>query len=233
MALICIFLSCINAIYAEVIISEVELNPAGEDRGNEWIELYSSEEVDLNDWKLISSNGRNFSLNFSFSGYSSFVTSNNFLTNEKNTLKLINKNSEKIFETEELSDSSNNDKTWQYCGEWVFSEASRNKENNCPQEKEEPQDDEEIQSHQDEEKEKEKLDGNLENGIIENEELADENEEITTESIIILNTKNNPEDNRIIYKSRKEYIKEYSIYFFIVFSLLLVFVLIVIRIIKI
>jgi len=46
-------------IVKSVRINEVELNPAGTDSGNEWIELYSPVTVDLTGYLIHSSNGRN------------------------------------------------------------------------------------------------------------------------------------------------------------------------------
>ena len=43
-----LLISCVSAIR----INEVELNPEGTDAGNEWIELFSSEEIDLTGWTL-------------------------------------------------------------------------------------------------------------------------------------------------------------------------------------
>jgi len=35
-----------------IVINEVEQNPAGEDRNNEWVELYSAEEINLDGYFL-------------------------------------------------------------------------------------------------------------------------------------------------------------------------------------
>src|SRR3989344_2749583 len=123
----------LNLAFAEVRINEVELNPTGDDSGNEWIELYSDTEVNLTDWIIASSNGRNMSFNASFSGFYSINTTTNLLTNDLNNLSLKN-NGSITFSTGSLSDSSNDDQTWQYCsGNWSFVSSTRGLSNNCSQ----------------------------------------------------------------------------------------------------
>jgi len=67
-----------------LIISEVELNPLGTDSGNEWIELFSKSEIDLEEYKLINNDGDEFSLNQigGFSGYLIIELSKQWLDNE-------------------------------------------------------------------------------------------------------------------------------------------------------
>jgi hypothetical protein len=112
-------------------INEVELNPAGTDNGNEWIELYSDSNIDVTGWYLENVKGRNMSLNLSFSDYAVISTPYQFLTNTKQKLKLIDSEGNVIDETGEMTDSANDAKTWQFCTEWIFQEESIGEENNC------------------------------------------------------------------------------------------------------
>jgi hypothetical protein len=69
---IIIFISTIltiNLIQANPIINEIELNPQGADKSNEWIELYSQEQISLKDWKLINNDEDEFLLTQTFQGY--------------------------------------------------------------------------------------------------------------------------------------------------------------------
>ena len=50
-------------VFAEVIITEIESNPAGADSGKEWIKLYSDSKIDLSGWRLINCDGDNYELN--------------------------------------------------------------------------------------------------------------------------------------------------------------------------
>jgi hypothetical protein len=213
---------------AEIIISEVELNPLGEDRGSEWIELYSEEKINLGGWELRSSNGRNMSLTGEFSGYYSFFTKTNLLTNEKNTIKLANANKEVVFATKELNDNYNNDKSWQYCSTgWVFDSSTMGKENKCvllAEEKANQPDEEDKTSDEDSQEENKKNEEKENAG-----EIKEENVAVSTESsktagdIIILGSSSqaDEDENRIVYKSKKEYIKEYAIYGFFIFCIAL------------
>ncbi len=123
-------------------INEIELNPNGTgDSGKEWIELYSDEKINLTGWEIRSNNGRNMTFSAFFSGYYVFNTSHNLLTDNNNKLFLYNNNSELIFETNEINDTYNNNKTWQYCSwGWNFTEATRGSENSCEQEPDNPDD---------------------------------------------------------------------------------------------
>jgi hypothetical protein len=112
-------------------INEVELNPEVSDSGNEWLELYSEAEVNLADWTVLSSNGRNMSFNASFQGFFILNTSSNLLTNSNIKISLLNTN-ETIFETVNISDSYDDDRTWQYCyPDWVFTNSTKNQTNFC------------------------------------------------------------------------------------------------------
>jgi len=123
----------LSFILGEVRINEVELNPPGSsDSGNEWIELYSDIEINLTNWIIRSSNGRNMTFNASFSEYYTLNTSTYLLTDSDNTLTLRDNSEVLVFTTSSLSDSYNDDRTWQYCsGNWSFINSTLRQINNC------------------------------------------------------------------------------------------------------
>lgn len=114
-------------------INEVELNPEGEDEGNEWVELYSEDIVDLEGYYLQNINGNNYYLSGQFSGYAIISFGSEWLQNsdEKVTLK---KNEDIIDETPLLSDNADNPTTWSYCDGrgWLFVGGSPGEQNSCP-----------------------------------------------------------------------------------------------------
>jgi hypothetical protein len=128
--LIIFLLSNISAI----IISEVELNPAGTDAGNEWVELYNDGEMSLEGYILVNNDGKNISLNGNFSGYYVYTFAKQWLDNSNESVSLYN-NSELIDKTDLFEDSKNNDLTWQLCdGSWKFVNSTKGQENNCKEE---------------------------------------------------------------------------------------------------
>lgn len=113
-------------------INEVELNPAGSDSGNEWIEVYSPQETSIDGWSIENVKGKQIGLNGSFSDFKVIMTPYNFLTNDKQKLILYDDSKNRVDETDVISDTSNDDRSWQYCGDgWVFFIASKEEENNC------------------------------------------------------------------------------------------------------
>jgi len=129
--LIISFITCSSVISAEIRINEIELNPSGEDSGNEWLELYSDSYVNLVDWQIRSTNGRNMSFNASFSGYYVIKTPYNLLTNNDQKISLYNQ-STLIFSTEIIKDDDNSNLTWQYCeGSFKFEAETKGLVNNC------------------------------------------------------------------------------------------------------
>lgn len=59
-----------DAITPMVVINEVELNPAGPDRGHEWVELYnpSAQAIDVNDWSVGATQGTSVKLSIPLEG---------------------------------------------------------------------------------------------------------------------------------------------------------------------
>lgn len=193
--LILLLLPSISAIK----INEVESNPQGEDSGNEWVELYSKDEIKIKEYKLVNNDGDELSLSGSFSGYYVYTFNKQWLDNSDERIFLY-KNNDLIDETDLFEDDKNDDLTWQLCdGDWEFMEPTKSKKNNC--EKEDDKENEKI---------KEK-----------NEEMFEEIKEVKLENIelgtIKLNTKDiKSEDNK------KDLDKSsYAKYGFVIFCVLL------------
>jgi len=127
-----IFVLTLSNLASEIRINEVELNPYDSCNDcTEWIELYSSEEINLNGWYLKDASNKIHYLNFSFKDHIIILNPNISLNNNDEQIFLYNP-TELVFSTIIFSDSNNNDKTWQYCsGSWYFRTATKNYENNC------------------------------------------------------------------------------------------------------
>lgn len=192
-------------------ITEVELNPKGDDSGHEWIEFYSKEEVSLDDYKIMNNDGGEISLSGSFSGYYVYVFGKQWLDNSDERIFLY-KEGKLIDKTDLLEDSDNDDKTWQSCDDWEFLEETKNKKNGCEDSEEEIEEEEDILKEE-----------------IFNEEVVEENElkedledEKIEEEMIILNSKDiKTEESEELDKNR------FATYGLIGFCLLLGFLFLV------
>ncbi|HKL23650.1 MAG TPA: hypothetical protein VJ895_02765 [Candidatus Nanoarchaeia archaeon] len=110
-------------------ITEVELNPLGKDAGNEWIEFYSEEEINLSQYKIKNNDQDELVINHSFNKYFIYYFQNQWLDNVDESVFIYN-NSKLIFQTPLFEDKENNEKTWQLCNnEWLFQKQTKNKEN--------------------------------------------------------------------------------------------------------
>ena len=199
--MVIIFILILINIASAVRINEVELNPGGDDKGNEWIELYSESHFDLNGLTIMNVKGKNISINGSFSGFFIVNTPYSFLANEKQKLTLF-KNNEKIDETPEITDKADDSRSWQLCSEWIFAESSKEEENSCQEENK-------INSEGDN-----SINLNTTKNI---EDVKINNTKIDEETSIIRLV---PKDIKS-YKSRTQYIKEYAIYGFTLFAIIL------------
>lgn len=113
-----------------IIITEVELNPSGSDSGAEWIELYS-ESSSLEGYSLENEDGGIYPLNGSINGYLVIQFSKQWLDNSKAFVRL-KKDNITLFETSELSDLKNNEKSFSLCRDkWILSSPSKGEENEC------------------------------------------------------------------------------------------------------
>jgi hypothetical protein len=111
-------------------ITEVELNPPGSDSGNEWVELYSEEEVNLENYFLENNDQDIINLTGSFRGYYIINFEKQWLDNSDERIFL--KSGEITIDTSILKDSQDNGKTWNLCsGEWTFLDSTKNGENSC------------------------------------------------------------------------------------------------------
>ena len=114
-----------------VVINEIELNPEGADSGNEWVELYSEEEINLTNWRLSNNDGGNITLDFIFYGHHIIELNTQWLDNSEEKIVLFN-GSKIIHETPLFNDPYNDDKTWQFCGSnWSMEVNTKGGENIC------------------------------------------------------------------------------------------------------
>lgn len=112
-------------------ITEVELNPQGKDAGNEWIELYSEQESNLNGYYLENKDGDILNLNQSFSKFLLIKFNKQWLDNSDEQI-FLKKDNQTIAETPTLKDSEDSELTWNLCGsEWLFLPPTPEQENNC------------------------------------------------------------------------------------------------------
>ncbi|MBC7113649.1 MAG: lamin tail domain-containing protein [Candidatus Methanomethyliales bacterium] len=131
---------------ANVLINEVELNPAGVDTGYEWVELYNptTNAVDLSGWRLSTTAGTPVSLNIppgtmiEGNGYYVFTYSSQWLDNEDESVVLYDAEGREVDRTPPLSDTYNDGRTWQRypngrdtdsAGDWSFRSNTRGASN--------------------------------------------------------------------------------------------------------
>lgn len=141
-ALIFIFLFMfLSNFVSSLRINEIEANPLGADPGNEWVELYSNQQVDLDGLYLQNYNGAKIvNLTGSFSGYFVYNFSGQWLRNENESLYLYNETN-LIDQKISFDDSKNNDLTWNYCdGNWIFVNSTKGFENLCSSDSQSPPD---------------------------------------------------------------------------------------------
>ncbi len=216
---------------AEIIISEIELNPAGEDSGNEWIELFSDAEINLEGYKLVNNDSKEFMLNETINGYYAVTFQKRWLVNDGEKIILM-KNNASIYETPLLNDPKNNDMTWNLCNnEWKFMNSTKGKEN-CPIEEPEVIDkqletaeltiikNETIEEQTEEENTEPLKDINLSAKQDGQEEIKDNNIiDITGQAIKQEEKSDNTEETEnnelgIIYESKSEKMKKNGVYIF-------------------
>jgi hypothetical protein len=186
-------------------ITEVELNPNDDCNDcSEWIELYSEEELNLNGVILKDAGNKTANLSGTIIGFKIYETKKIGITlNNANEILKLYLNEEEIFSTPIISDSKNNNLTWQYyLGNWIFKEQTKgrlyeekDKELNNLSEKEET-----IEEPENAEKRYEQTDTSLSN------EYSNE------DSPIILETEGIKTKKNIIYQSKANNIKSITIY---------------------
>lgn len=129
-----------------LVINEFESNPAGNDSGNEWVELLNNtdKEIDLEGYTLTaSSDHRNKVMRLSGSispgefllitPSFSMVNTSGKLTKNGEGLTLKDPNGEVVDKTKVMKDTTDDNKTWQRTydgsGEWEFKEATMGRSN--------------------------------------------------------------------------------------------------------
>ncbi|MFC1682093.1 hypothetical protein ACFL0X_00580 [Nanoarchaeota archaeon] len=135
--LIVFVLSFVSAIR----INEIELNPAGKDSGEEWIEFYSEENVEGN-YTIKNNDGDELEIYLDFEGYFVYELEKQWLDNEDEGVLLYDE--DLIDESKIIFDTENNEMTLQFCdGDWWFRESTRDEESDCSY-YEEPEEEEEA-----------------------------------------------------------------------------------------
>ena len=110
-------------------INEVELNPPLDDSGNEWVELYSESEINLEGYYFYIDE-KKYNLTGIFSGYFSHAFPGQWLDNKNETIVLM-KDNDVVDRIDYLNDDKNNGLAWSFCGEWKFIVSTRGEDNNC------------------------------------------------------------------------------------------------------
>ncbi|HLC54667.1 MAG TPA: lamin tail domain-containing protein [Candidatus Nanoarchaeia archaeon] len=114
-----------------IVINEVEQNPAGEDRNNEWVELYSAEEINLDGYFLANNKGKEVNLSGRFAGYKVVMFNGFWLVNADESV-ILKHNSEVIDRTPSIKDDKNNDLAWSRCdAEWNLVSSTSGNANSC------------------------------------------------------------------------------------------------------
>jgi hypothetical protein len=234
-----------SVIISALRINEVELNPPGTDKGNEWVELYSDSPMSLDGFRLINHDNKEINLSGNLSGYGVISFKSQWLDNSNESIKLI-QDDNIIDQTPVLKDSSNDNKTWQFCSEWEFKESTKGTENNC-QASDISTNNETSGSDINNPTEDYMLESGKTDAPIVNKTSETNNEKISIEIIsnktdtsgkiipkqdtvvltpIKLGQNVNSKKGIKTYKSRTEYIKEYSPYGFTLFLSILLIILI-------
>ena len=110
-------------------ITEVEANPLGQDKGLEWMEIYSAEEIDLKDYVFTNNDGGEIIINKTIQGYYVYIFKSQWLDNSDERI-IVYKNGELIDKTPLFDDPSNNADTFSLCEEWTFQPETKG-EKNC------------------------------------------------------------------------------------------------------
>ncbi len=120
-----------SGIASAIVINEVEQNPAGEDRNNEWVELYSAEEINLENYFLVNNKGKEANLSGRFIGYKVITFNGLWLVNTNESV-ILKHNSEVIDRTSSMKDDKNNELAWSRCdAEWNFISSTSGNANSC------------------------------------------------------------------------------------------------------
>lgn len=190
----------VTSFVSAVRINEFEADPSGSDSGNEWVELYSEAEINLEGY-FLQADDKKLNLSGSFSGYLVISFESQFIDNE-NEIIYLKKGEEIIDETEMFDDNKNNGKTWNFCEEiWEFLDSSKGEINVC----QEDSSNDGNESNDEEEEDSEDGDGE-ESSKEENEVIYEKEEKIqseTTGKIILNSPKENNANKEFVSSEQK------------------------------
>lgn len=198
-------------------INEIEANPAGGDKGNEWVELYSSDKISL-DGYFIEADDNRYDLSGDIEGVFLIEFDSQFIDNSNENIYL--KNSDGVADSfESFSDSKNNGDTWQYCDSgWKFDSGTKNSHNSCDSK-------EEVEIKIDETDE---VDNN------QRDDTGEIIEPLKKEFVELSNTVVQPSVKRIVlsgpkelnyFETKEEKIRKYVVYSFMVLSVFIIILL--------
>ena len=219
-----------------VIISELESNPPGSDAGAEWVELYSTGKVSLDGWKLKNSGDKTLDLS-SFGNIDGILVVNfekQFLNNKDERVYLYDSSNKKIDESDVFSDPKNNGMTWQICDSgWTFKESTKGEDNACGG-KVDRGSDESVNNKNSLAEGITDVTKNVSEKDVENVGMNSPKEPETpeTKTIINLNSQESvkqtgPLTGKVIYRSTNEMMREYAIYVFAFFLIVIIAVLLI------
>jgi beta-lactamase superfamily II metal-dependent hydrolase len=124
-----------------ILINEVELNPSGQDSGNEWVELYNPTEqtIDISEWSLATTSGEveNYIIpqgtTIGPNNHLIIMFTAQFLDNSNESVVLKDNLGNKIDQTLPFDDGDDSNNTWQRrqdaADEWVFKPATKEETN--------------------------------------------------------------------------------------------------------
>ncbi len=104
--------------YADIVIIEVEPNPAGADSGNEWARLFNSgkDSVNLSGWSINSTHGeiKSYRLSGNISACEDriIIFPGQFIDNENESLILYDDTGKVVDSTSKINDNANTNLTW-------------------------------------------------------------------------------------------------------------------------
>jgi len=100
-------------------INEIEINPIEGSEGNEWIEFYSNEEINITGWQIydgLKSPRKIFTISnetiIEKKGYYIIELSSAYLNNDGDFVTIYDKEGNKIDETIKLKDITKSQETW-------------------------------------------------------------------------------------------------------------------------
>jgi len=225
-----IFVILISSV-SSIRINEVEMNPINGGEGKEWIELYNdeSEDINISGWEIwdgLKTSTKRYTIPneniIKKEGFYVIELTNAILNNGGDFVILYDEEGEEIDRTETMKDSEWSVETWQLCDSWEFSEATKGEKNKCGEKEEEipEEEDEDEETHEEESEDEEKEEEDTQKVIEVTGKTTESPESQSKEEIkpIILN----PQNIKTGIDSEKES-KNYAVYSFIAFSVLLAF----------